>query len=361
MRKPKQKPARKSWIDLSSPLKAESVAGVYSATYSLQELTQRGAIKDEAFDSFKRITKLADLSWRALWTRGAVAKAGGRENFLRKAREVIIFVHGWDGSNAIWENLPAHVCAAENDCLILAPDVNGFGGSPFAHPERLTPDQCSPQANMRALEKWLSTLKLLGARREYPTVFVGHSMGGATLFYLNERLLSGRTVGRYAVAPALLLNDLTKKSFYRTLGAGIFAGNLLALDKLQNQIAPFVINQLIAGASKAVQAEHKRIFKKTHKQTIARTFDAMGQAKKPSHGREWNRFRVILGHSDRLVGLTPMLDLLAALGFTSRQVRVALGDHYFFSVSKSSQPLHAANREIMLEDIRELVSESVKG
>ena len=217
--------------------------------------------------------------------------------FLRQARAVIIFIHGWDGSGAIWENLPAHVCAAENDCLILVPDVNGFGGSPFAHPERLTPDQCSPQANMRALEKWLSTLKLLGSRREYPTVFVGHSMGGATLFYLNERLWSGRTVGRYAVAPALLLNDLTKKSFYRTLGAGIFAGNLLSLDKLQNQFAPFVINQLIAGASKAVQAEHKRIFKKTHKQTIARTFDAMGQAKKPSHGREWNRFRVILGSS----------------------------------------------------------------
>ena len=83
---PKKKPTRKSWIDLSSPLKAEGAAGVYSATYSLEELTRRGAIKDEVFDSFKRVTKLADLSWRALWTRGAVAKAGGREIFASSPR-----------------------------------------------------------------------------------------------------------------------------------------------------------------------------------------------------------------------------------------------------------------------------------
>ena len=357
---PKKKSARKSWIDISPTLKAERVSGVYSASFDLNELTRRGAIKYEALESFKRVTKLENFSWRAMWTRGAVAKAGGRANFLSKARAVIIFVHGWDGSGAIWESLPAQVCAAENDCLILVPDVNGFGGSPFAHPDRLTPDQCNPQANMRALEKWLSTLKLLGARREYPTVFVGHSMGGATLFYLNERLWSGRTVGRYAVAPALLLNDITKKSFYRALGAGIFAGNILALDKLQNRIAPFIISHLIQGGSQAVLEEHKRIFKRTPKQTIARTFDAMGQAQRPKHSAEWQRFRVILGHSDRLVGIAAMLDLLASLGFTSRQVRVALGDHYFFSVSRKSQPLHRANHDIMFEDIRLLVAECAK-
>ena len=360
MRRRTRVPRRKTWLDASGLLRAEAATGVYSARFSLSELAQRGLINPDAFDSFQRLTKLGDFAWRALWTRGAVVEAGGRSQFLRTARAIIVFIHGWDGTGAIWENLPAELCAAEHNCLVLVPDVNGFGGSPFAHPETLTADQCAPDANMRAIEKWLNTLRLLGGPRRYPIVLVGHSMGGATLFYLNERLWSGQRVARCAVAPALLANDILRKGFYRTLGAGIFAANRLSLDSFQNRIAPFIITQLIAGASKAVQAEHRRVFRKTPKPTIARTFDAMGVAKRPKYGSHWNHFRVLLGHSDRLVGVSPMLDLLADLGFASNQVRVVLGDHYFFSINRSSQRLHLENRTILYETIRELVAECVK-
>ena len=360
MSKQKKTPPRKTWLDVGASLRPEPPAGVYSAAFSLTELEGRGALKRGALDAFRRVTGLSDFTWRALWTRGAVVQAGGRSEFLRTARAVIVFIHGWDGSGAIWENLPAQLCAAEHDCLILAPDVNGFGRSPFAQPDQLKLDQCNPAANMRAVERWMSLLTLLGGRRRYPTVFVGHSMGGAALFYLNERAWSGQSVARYAIAPALLTNDLLRQSFYRTLGAGIWAGSTLALDKLQNQVAPFIINQLIAGASKAVQAEHRRIFRATDKFTTARTFYAMGLAKRPAHGPRWPLFQVALGHADRLVGLAPMLSLLADLGFTSDQVRVVLGDHYFFSVGRHSKHLHEENRKIVLKEIRELVEACVK-
>lgn len=352
--------ARKTWLDANGPIRGEAAPGVYGASFSLSELARRRLVKPEAFDSFRRLTKLGDFTWRALWTRGAVVQAGGRGQFLRHARAIVVFIHGWDGSGAIWENLPAEVCAAAHDCLVLVPDVNGFGDSPFAQPQSLAAGQCTPEANMRAVEKWLGALRLLGGARRRPVIFVGHSMGGASLFYLNERLWSGHHVARCAVAPALLTNDILRKGFYRTLGAGIFAGTRLSLDSFQNRLAPFVISQLIAGASKAVQAEHRRIFRQTPKATIAHTFDAMGIAKRPNHGPRWDRFQVILGHSDRLVGVSPMLDLLADLGFTSRQMRVVLGDHYFFSINRRSQSLHQENRIILYETICKLIAECTR-
>jgi len=52
-----------------------------------------------------------------------------------------------------------------------------------------------------------------------------------------------------------------------------------------------------------------------------------------------------------------MLKLLVDLGFRSQQVRVVLGDHYFFSVGQHSRRLHTEGREIALEEIRQLVDQ----
>jgi hypothetical protein len=206
-------------------------------------------------------------------------------------------------------------------------------------------------------EHWLQTLGILGGRRHVPIVFVGHSMSGAALFYFREGRWSQQRVARCALAPALLMNDLLRKGFYRTLGAGIWAGARLQLERFSEMVSPLVINQLISGASKAVQAEHERIFKVTDQATLASTFYAMGQAKCPARKVKWDLFKVLLGHSDRLVGLDPMLELLTELRFRSRQIRVVLGDHYFFSVGQHSRRLHSEGREIALEEIRALVKE----
>ena len=165
-------------------------------------------------------------------------------------------------------------------------------------------------------------------------------------------------IGRIALAPALLMNDLLRKSFYRTLGLGIFASQRLSLEQLTNSLSPMMINQLIAGASKSVQTTHQKVFKNTAKETLAFSFYAMGQAKLPSRNKSWNNFTVILGNSDRLVGLVPMLDLLSELGFNSRQVRAVFGDHYFFSVGQNSRKHHHEGREIAVEEICKMIATS---
>ena len=163
-----------------------------------------------------------------------------------------------------------------------------------------------------------------------------------------------------ALAPALLTNDVLRKGFCRALGVGIWAGQQLQLDRLTESLSHAIIAQLIPGASQAVQSEHERVFKRTAKSTLAHTFFAMGQAKRPVHGPKWERFAVLLGHADRLVGLGPMLSLLVDLGFNSRQIRVVLGDHYFFSVGRHSRRLHQANKQIVLEEIQALIAQCRK-
>ncbi len=346
-----------SWIEVSSPVRSETEPGIYSAAYTLAELVDRGAMPTKKHKYFQRTTRLKDFFWRTYWSRGDIINAGGRGEFLRKNHAVVVFMHGWDGSEAIWENLPTSLCAADRNLLVLVPDVNGFGRTPFLTPDDLDFGECDPAADMHAVETWLEVLGILGGRRHVPIIFVGHSMSGAALFYFRERKWSQHTIGRCAIAPALLMNDILRKGFFSTLGVSIWAGARLLLEKFTESISPLVINQLIAGASKAVQDEHKRIFKVTHKSTLAHTFYAMGQAQRPSNRGNWERFRVLLGHSDRLVGLEPMLKLLVDLGFRSRQVRVVLGDHYFFSVGQRSRRLHSEGREIVLEEICELVNQ----
>jgi hypothetical protein len=154
------------------------------------------------------------------------------------------------------------------------------------------------------------------------------------------------------VAPALLANDVLRKSFYKAMGLGIWAGaptNMLG--PLKRRLAPPIIERLIGDASRAVKDEHKRMFNATPKGVLAQTFYAMGAIPTPVEPRRWRHFRVVLGHSDRLVGVKPMLDLLEELGLSSDQVRVLLGDHYLFSVSNHSRRLHLRNREILIEEI----------
>lgn len=347
-----------SWIEYGSTVRSESAYGVYSATYDLADIVESGAISAPEFKRFQTRTRLKTIYWRAYWTRGGIIGAGGRGDFLNKTGVVIVFMHGWDGNGAIWESIPAALCEAEHDALMLVPDVNGFDRSPFLKPERLEFDECNPQANMQAIEEWLRLLRVLGGRRKVPVVFVGHSMSGASLFYLRDKAWDKHRVGRVAIAPALLTNDTLRKGFYRTLGLGIWATYQLQIAKLSERLSPVIVNRLIAGASKAVQNEHARVFKQTSKSTLGHTFFAMGQAKRPKPRKHWDRFSVILGHADRLVGLGPMLTSLVELGFTSRQVKVVLGDHYFLSTSHQSRHLHEVSREIALEEIRQVISQS---
>ena len=81
------------------------------------------------------------------------------------------------------------------------------------------------------------------------------------------------------------------------------------------------------GASLDVKNEHLRIYNQTPFGPIAQTLYVLGNTSSPPQRTDWDRFRIALGHRDRVVGLDHMLDLLNELGFNSDQIRVNLGDH----------------------------------
>lgn len=342
------------WVKGRETTRQEDTKGIVSASYTLNGLVQAGLIGRQRAAHFRTQTGLGDFAWRVFWPKAAVGRRRYAEAMAR-AQGFVVFAHGWDGSHAIWEQIPALVCAANPRLVALAPDVNGFGGSPFAN-ELPAVEACDPAANMAAVEHWVELLRLRSSqratRRLRVITLIGHSMSGAALFYLDESRWRQHEVARLAVAPALLVKDVLRKGFYKALGITIWAGSTAdALGWLKTRLAPSIVKVLIGAASRAVKAEHVRVFNGTPKGVLAQTFFAMGAIPRPVKPRRWRHFQVVLGHKDRLVGVKPMLGLLEELGFASDQVRVMLGDHYLFSVSNQSRRLHLRNREIVVEEI----------
>lgn len=345
---------RWDWTAGHKTIRQEATDGVVSTSYTLSDLLQADLIDGRRGKAFLDQTRLADFAWRVFWPQVAV-KGNAHAKAMARARGVVIFMHGWDGNHAIWEHIPAQVCAANPRLVALAPDVNGFGGSPFSE-ELPQLAICDPAANMAAIERWIELLGLRSSpratRRLRIITLVGHSMSGAALFYLDESRWRPHEVSRLAVAPALLINDGLRKSFYKALGVGIWAGSTAdTLGWLKARLAPSIVETLIGDASRAVKAEHVRTFNATPMGVLAQTFFAMGAIPNRVNPRRWSHFRVILGHKDRLVGVRPMLDLLEELGLTSDQLRVLLGDHYLFSVSNQSRRLHLRNRRILVKEV----------
>lgn len=344
----------RAWAEAAKTQRKEKITGIVSATFDLRNLVKRGFLSEKTLDSFTGETGLRNFSWRMFHHERFFAKRTPRREVLKRAQGFIVFMHGWDGSGAVWEDLPAMVCHRSPRLVSFAPDINGFAGSPF-EPEIPDPSQCDPPACMRAVERWLDILKLKsrsGTKTRKPITFVGHSMGGAALFYKDERDWDEREYALCAIAPALLHNDFLRKGFYKALGVGIIAGiQFPMLDELKEMLAPWIIEELSPGASQVVKREHERVFDRTSKGTLAQTFYAMGEAGRRPRLGTWDNFKVILAHDDRLVGLSPMLSLLQELGLTAENIRVVLGDHYLFSIGRQTRKAHGTNREVVLQEI----------
>ena len=336
----------------------KAAEGIFSASYSLSHLRNTGLVSQRRIEGFRTETDLADFTWETTW---AGRSGTDLDKTLASSQGYVILIHGWDGSHVIWEDLASRICQENPRLIVLAPDVNGFGGSPFASdPPPL--EFCDPSSLIRSVELWIDLLGLRSgakARRRYRVfTLVGHSMGGAATFYLNESQWRPHEVARMAVAPALLTKDTLRKEFYKTLGLGIWAGSATrTLDRLKQRLAPRLIEALIGNASRAVKNEHLRIFNNTPKGVLAQTFFAMGAIPNPVKPRRWQHFQVMLGHRDRLVGAAPMLAHLEHLGFSSEDIRVVLGDHYLFSPGHQSRRLHGVNRKMLIRHILDLHEE----
>jgi pimeloyl-ACP methyl ester carboxylesterase len=333
------------------------VPGTFLANYRLSVLVSRGLIAPEAAQIVLNSTGMHDYFWQLTWQDETHTQDAQIAERVSAAQGVVIFLHGWTGNHTIWESLPGLVCAINKRLISIAFDHNGFGASSFTD---TTPslDHCNPPAAMRAIELLIDLLGLrVPVESDLPRVinFVGHSMGGAMLFYLNPKLWQPGEETRLSIAPALLLEDEVKKVFYTTLGVGISIVNRLGIFELiERALKPGIIEALCAGASNFVKNAHKDQYQQTPRGITAATFTAMGLLNNREIPRRFDFMRVMLGHRDSLVGLVPMIDLLGGLEFPAGQLRVVAGSHYLFSVGADSVYQHAQNRELIVQDIVEL-------
>lgn len=333
------------------------VPNTYTAIYHLSRLMKKGYIPEEEGQAMLRESGLTDFSWQITWPEDYVTLDTEMVERVSATQGYVIFVHGWTGNHTIWEELPGMVVRANRRLVAIAVDHNGFGDSSF---EDVTPslESCNPPSAMRTLERWVNLLKLRrqpGDPQRKVLNFVGHSMGGATLFYMNPLLWNDGEVTRCAVAPALLLEDDMHRAFYTTLGLGIGILQHVGFFKVfERLLKPTMINALCAGASDFVKEVHNIQYGKTARGITGATFMAMGQLSNWEIPRTWDFFRVILGHRDRLVGLVPMMDLLSKMEFPVANTHVVAGSHYFFSVGTESPHnayVHTQNRDLVVQDV----------
>ncbi len=341
------------------------VPNTYTADYSLNHLMAKGYLDREGGRNLLNNGGVEDFFWQVTWPEDFETPDEYLQQTFINAQGYAVFVHGWTGNHRIWEELPGMVVRANRQLVAFSIDHNGFGRSVFGDKNPAL-DKCNPPAAMRTLQAWVD---LIGLRRQPGEVgmkiinFVGHSMGGATLFYLNPILWNFGEVTRYALSPALLLEDSLHRAFYTTLGIGIgILQRVPLLEFVERFVKPGMVNALASGASDTVKSIHSTQYNETPRGITGATFMAMGRLADYEIARDWSVMRIMLGHRDRLVGLVDMMDLLCKMEFPAGHVRVVPGTHYMFSIG-SENPTnayqHAQNRELVVQDILALHTQAV--
>jgi pimeloyl-ACP methyl ester carboxylesterase len=346
-----------AWVQGYSRRHEGEVPNTYVAEYRLTDLMNKGHINRSDGVDFLQQAGLTDFFWELTWPEDFETPDEYLVDTVGNAQGFAVFIHGWTGNHRIWEELPGLVVHENRQLVAISVDHNGFGQSPF---KDTTPslDECNPPAAMQTIQRWIDLIKIRrqpGDPRHKIINFIGHSMGGAMLFYLNPIFWRFGEVTRYALAPALLLEDEIHRVFYTTLGLGIgILQKVPALEIVERFIKPGVIKTLAAGASEAVKRLHSAQYEETPRGTTGATFMAMGRLRDYEIPRNWEQVRVMLGHRDVLVGLVDMMDLLGKLEFPAGHIRVVPGTHYMFSVGNETPHnayQHAQNRDLVVEDI----------
>ena len=357
-----------SWVAGYTRRAKGSQPDTYVAEYLLTDLMQKGYIDRRDGQSFLLESGLTDFHWEVTWPEDFDIPDNMLVDRIANVQGYVVWVHGWTGNLHIWESLPGKVVTKNRRLVSISIDHNGFGNSRF---ENQTPalDLCNPPAAMRTLQKFVDLIKIRrqpGDAQLKVINFVGHSMGGATLFYLHPMDWMYGEVTRFALAPALLLEDESHRRFYSALGLGIgILQTIPALEVVERFIKPRVLNVLAAGASDTVKSLHDKQYNDTPRGITGATFMAMGRLRDTEIAHDFELMQVMLGHRDPLVDLTAMMDLLGKLEFPAKNIHVVPGTHYMFSVGRDDTDFlriqhHIEAQAMVVEDVIDLHEKAIE-
>lgn len=169
--------------------------------YRLRELAACGRLEPARVERYLADAGLADLGF-SIYAASPRLGALGDPDLLARVAEVVVLCHGSSSSRRVWRLVAPGLCRDNALALVLAPDLHGWGETPFAG--RPTSAQVSLRGMARAV---LGLCRLLGLVH-LPTVLVGHSMAAMALLTLDDGDVDPQ-VARVLVNPMLTPHDPT--------------------------------------------------------------------------------------------------------------------------------------------------------
>jgi len=172
----------------------EPAPAIGRAEFRLSDLEARALLPADACAKFRAETGYADFGWAVYARTDRLGPIGA--STMARAGELVVLLHGWACTRAVWHELALAICRDNADALVLVPDVNGFGESRM--PDAVA-RQLEPKALGSAILYWLSLIGL----RDLPGALVGHSMCGLAISTLAPAQLGAR-MARIAITPAIM-------------------------------------------------------------------------------------------------------------------------------------------------------------
>lgn len=189
-----------SWLGAPHTV-TEHVPGLFEARHRISTLRDAGLLPRGACEALLETASVRDLGFSVLASTERLGPVDA-PSLGARAAEVVVLLHGWACTRESFQSIALALCRDCPELVVIAPDVLGFGESPYdlhgIAPARLDP--------ARAFESVLALTTLLGLR-DVPTVIVGHSASGLAVLVGedDDRKLPPARIALNAAAPFLSL------------------------------------------------------------------------------------------------------------------------------------------------------------
>ncbi len=294
--------------------------GVDSARTTLRELMKAGGVATEDARELLHNTGYRDIGWTLYATSERLGPLTNPQ-LLGRARRVFVLMHGLLCARQVWTNVALGLVTHNPDCVVLTPDVAGFGDTAWR--DDVTEQQLAPAALTTGVRDWL---RLLGLG-SVPVVLVGHSICAVSMMCTPDHELPA-SYSRVAIAPTFAFCDSGYRK--RMSRAATLLGSLGRVDLVRRIAAVRMIRR--GEETHAYTDDVKNYFIErsldVRATVLSRLIRGLVTAK-PVRGSDATRCAVLLTAVDPLAPPHVVDQALAELEFPTANVhRFAQGGHF---------------------------------